>query len=31
MKVTFTKRERRSGVYVSRDRAPDVWLPQAPG
>ena len=31
MRVTFTKKERRYGVYVSRDRAMDVFLPAAPG
>ena len=31
MRVTFTKRERRYDVYVSRDRAPDLFIRSAPG
>ena len=31
MRVTFTKRERHYGVYVSRDRATDLFARSAPG
>ena len=31
MKVTFTKKERRYGVYISRDRATDLFAGSAPG
>jgi hypothetical protein len=31
MRVTFAKKERRYDVYVSRDRAPDLFIRSAPG
>jgi hypothetical protein len=31
VRVTFTKKERRYDVYVSRDRAPDLFIRSAPG
>ena len=31
MKVTFTKRQRRYDVYVTRNRATDLYIRSAPG